>query len=493
MPKTRILFISTYSLTKSTKEEDTIQEYLQKSKYQNSFTLETCHAQSADDIICALACCPHIIHFSCHGTAERGIHILNESGSSIPLNGSDIWRLLCLYSEYLECVVFNVCHSEELVRFLNAQGVKYIIGMEGIVESDYAISFSRYFYENLFNSSNKYRSYSRAFRTAQLHAKIPQTHSTRQQPEVVNLSKRNMPIILTPRSMNPPVTMPVPTSTAPAPAPTTVVSVSPTPVPGPVPIPPTPIPRRIWTGIMALLLIIMVGFLCIYPYIPNIPKISNWWNEGHIGPDATDNSVLIDQISTGDEKAIKTAESRLKTDDPQLKNDLEKLASGSVYAQNILGADAYRKEQYSDAFRWYKMSADQGDAEGQAWLGNCYYFGYGTSVNYNEAFKWYERSMADGQNNSEGQNGLGNCYLHGHGVEQDRKTAFAYFEKSAEQKNPNGQNGLGWCYEHGYGCKQDLEKARYYYELSADQGNPDAPVRLENLLKAHPELKSGTA
>jgi len=49
-----------------------------------------------------------------------------------------------------------------------------------------------------------------------------------------------------------------------------------------------------------------------------------------------------------------------------------------------------------EAFRYFKLSADQGVARGQFNLGLCYQKGYGTTENPVEAFKYYKLSADQG-------------------------------------------------------------------------------------------------
>ena len=35
--------------------------------------------------------------------------------------------------------------------------------------------------------------------------------------------------------------------------------------------------------------------------------------------------------------------------------------------------------------KWYRLAADQGNAEAQRWLGDCYFFGHGVGKNKREA------------------------------------------------------------------------------------------------------------
>ena len=71
--------------------------------------------------------------------------------------------------------------------------------------------------------------------------------------------------------------------------------------------------------------------------------------------------------------------------------------------------------------KWYRLAADQGDAEAQGWLGYCYYFGEGIREDKREAVKWYR--LAAGQGNAEAQRRLGYCYFWGEGIREDKREA----------------------------------------------------------------------
>ena len=53
-------------------------------------------------------------------------------------------------------------------------------------------------------------------------------------------------------------------------------------------------------------------------------------------------------------------------------------------------------QNYEEAFKWYKKSAEQGDKFSQYWLGNMYYYGEGVVANNEEAYKWYKKAAEQG-------------------------------------------------------------------------------------------------
>ncbi len=127
-------------------------------------------------------------------------------------------------------------------------------------------------------------------------------------------------------------------------------------------------------------------------------------------------------------------------------------------------------QNYWEAVKWYRKSAELGNPIAQNNLGRMYQKGWGVTKDITEAAKWYKKS-AD-QRNADGQANLGWMYQNGFGVVQDYKEAVKLFRKSAEQGNALGQNNLGWMYQNGVGVDKDYAEAVKWYRKSAEQGDP---------------------
>ena len=54
------------------------------------------------------------------------------------------------------------------------------------------------------------------------------------------------------------------------------------------------------------------------------------------------------------------------------------------------------RQNYAEAFKWYKLAAEQGDASAQVKLGWMYNFGMGVRQNYSEAKEWFGKSCDNG-------------------------------------------------------------------------------------------------
>jgi TPR repeat protein len=54
------------------------------------------------------------------------------------------------------------------------------------------------------------------------------------------------------------------------------------------------------------------------------------------------------------------------------------------------------KQSYTEAIKWLKKAAEQGDAEAQYNLGFCYGNGEGVEKSFTEAVKWYKKAAEQG-------------------------------------------------------------------------------------------------
>ena len=89
---------------------------------------------------------------------------------------------------------------------------------------------------------------------------------------------------------------------------------------------------------------------------------------------------------------------------------------------------AYDRADYRTALNVWLPSAEAGDAEAQANVGEIFERGLGGSPNYEVAAHWYRK--AAGQGNKRAQFNLGTLYEQGLGVAQDRLTAMNYYRQA---------------------------------------------------------------
>ncbi|MEW8026668.1 MAG: tetratricopeptide repeat protein [Candidatus Thiodiazotropha sp.] len=66
--------------------------------------------------------------------------------------------------------------------------------------------------------------------------------------------------------------------------------------------------------------------------------------------------------------------------------------NGHAKAQSMLGYIFDKAEENEQAFHYYQLAADQGDADGAYGLGNLYAAGEGVEKNLSQAVGWYEKA-----------------------------------------------------------------------------------------------------
>ena len=145
------------------------------------------------------------------------------------------------------------------------------------------------------------------------------------------------------------------------------------------------------------------------------------------------------------------------------------------------GYDFYRKEQYIEAFSYFKKSAEQRLAKAQFNLGLMYDEGQGVDQDNKQAVYWYRKAAEQGH--ARAQNNLGLMYGKGQGVNQDNKQAVYWYRKAAEQGLAEAQFNLGSMYEKGQGVERDNKQAVYWHRKAAEQGYARAQCNLGLMYK----------
>jgi len=135
----------------------------------------------------------------------------------------------------------------------------------------------------------------------------------------------------------------------------------------------------------------------------------------------------------------------------------------------------------ADPVEALKAKAKAGDSQAQVELGGFYLRGsHGVKKDMAEAVKWFRKSAEQG--NAQGQAYFGYAYLQGWTVQKDGVEAAKWFKKSAEQGFPMGQLCLAGLYEAGIGVEKNLVEAAKLYRLAAEQRDPEAEYHLGVML-----------
>ncbi|HAC31310.1 MAG TPA: hypothetical protein DCF70_01625 [Treponema sp.] len=116
---------------------------------------------------------------------------------------------------------------------------------------------------------------------------------------------------------------------------------------------------------------------------------------------------------------------------------------------------------------FFKKAADQNDADGLYWLGQCFFYGYGGSEIKTKAIDLYKKAAE--LRNTGALMALGiEC------VKKNEEDAFGYFVDALENGERNAYYWLALCYERGYGCEQDAEKAFENYKKAVEYNDTDS-------------------
>jgi len=148
-------------------------------------------------------------------------------------------------------------------------------------------------------------------------------------------------------------------------------------------------------------------------------------------------------------------------------------SGGMSFAQDIQrGQEAYDAGDYAAAAKWYRKSAEQGDAGARFNLGFMYENGQGVTQDYKQAVKWYRKSAEQGD--AAAQHNLGVMYDEGQGVIQDYKQSVKWYRKAAEQGQVFAQFNLGGMYGTGQGVIHDKVYAHMWWNIAASTGDTRA-------------------
>ena len=109
--------------------------------------------------------------------------------------------------------------------------------------------------------------------------------------------------------------------------------------------------------------------------------------------------------------------------------------------------------------------------------------GQGVPQDDAEAVRWYR--LAANQGNADAQGNLGAMLLNGQGVPQDHAEAIRWFRAAADQGNAFAQFNLGAMYLNGQGVPQDFTEAHTWFNLAAAQSSEE---RYDTFAKARNDV-----
>jgi TPR repeat protein len=127
---------------------------------------------------------------------------------------------------------------------------------------------------------------------------------------------------------------------------------------------------------------------------------------------------------------------------------------------------------YSNALTYFQRAANEGDYNGQYFLGCMYLYGEGVSKNYTEAAKWLQKSAEQGHKYAQME--LGILYFHGEGVSKNNEKALEWTRKAADQGIIEALYELGCIYKE----LEDSDNANIWFKKAAELGEASAQYEL---------------
>lgn len=104
------------------------------------------------------------------------------------------------------------------------------------------------------------------------------------------------------------------------------------------------------------------------------------------------------------------------------------------------GVEAYTAGDYAKALTEFQALADQGNMDGQYFLGFFYHNGFGVKANQAEALKWFEKAGQQGDPRSQYYAGI--IYATGKGITRDLAAADKWLTLSATNPKTTYRDSL---------------------------------------------------
>lgn len=133
-------------------------------------------------------------------------------------------------------------------------------------------------------------------------------------------------------------------------------------------------------------------------------------------------------------------------------------------------------------FKWLNAAALQGHPRAQYLIDNAYQ----TEREENYGFEEYLKLANEG--NANAQNAIGECYARGNGVKSDKQEALKWWRKAAQNNNTDAQVRMGDAYSRKNYFDDSItpysrEEALKWYLMAAEKGNAQAQFEAAMILK----------
>ena len=127
----------------------------------------------------------------------------------------------------------------------------------------------------------------------------------------------------------------------------------------------------------------------------------------------------------------------------------------------------------TEAIKWYRKAADQGDVVAESNLGFMFENGNGVAKDDVEALKWYQKAAAQGE--AVAQYNLGARYEAGHGVPKDEVESYKWYLLAGAQGNVTAKKNSS-ALERLLKPEQRAEGQRLAREFKPRVATPASPA-----------------
>lgn len=146
-------------------------------------------------------------------------------------------------------------------------------------------------------------------------------------------------------------------------------------------------------------------------------------------------------------------------------------------AQSTLGRYYYQIEDYSTAFNWNMLAAQNGDNYGKYSVGQAYLEGIGTAQDTSKALRWTLSAAIGGHPGAQWE--MARAYFEGHDnsfdLDSNADEFISWTKKAAENGVPIAQYYMGLIYLDGFNnTRIDKANAKMWITKAAEQGLQDA-------------------
>lgn len=147
----------------------------------------------------------------------------------------------------------------------------------------------------------------------------------------------------------------------------------------------------------------------------------------------------------------------------------EKVKKNDVEAMNQLGllylSDLFYK--YESAVELFEKASEKGHQNATYNLGYCYFAGKGVEQDYKKALSLFLRVA---EKVKEAPTRIGACYLFGYGIKKNDQEAIKWLNKGLANGDNLANLYLAYAYSKGEGVARDERKALQLYQPFAQQG-----------------------